>query len=70
MCRWAKTESVHKKEEVELPTVQLEIIILSLIIDAKEGHDVEIADVVGEYLQANMRDHVLIKLVGNDVKLM
>ena len=34
---------------------------MSLIIDAKEGRDVTIADIVGAYLLANMQDYVVIK---------
>lgn len=43
---------------------------MSLIIDAKEGRDVTIADIVGAYLLANMRDYVLIKLTGKTVYIM
>ena len=50
------------KEEVASPTIQLESLIMSLIIDAKEHRDVAVADVVGAYLVANMKDYVLVKL--------
>ena len=43
---------------------------MSLLIDAKEGRDVEIADVVGAYLLVNMKDYVLIKLTGKTVDIM
>ena len=58
------------KEDVASPTIQLESLIVSLIIDAKEGRDVAIADVVGAYLLANMQDYVLIKLTGKTVDIM
>ena len=37
---------------------------MSLLIDAKEGRDVAISDVVGAYLLAEMKDHVIVKLTG------
>ena len=52
------------------PTVQQESLILSLIIDAREGRDVAIADVVGAYLLATMEDYVLIRLTGKPVEIM
>ena len=42
------------KEDVSSPTVQQESLILSLIIDAREGRHVAIADVVGAYLLATL----------------
>ena len=53
-----------KKEDVASPTVKLESLILSLLIDARENRDVATADIVGAYLIAEMKDHVIIKLTG------
>ena len=50
--------------------MRLEILILSLIIDAKEGRDVATAEVVGVYLLANIKDYVLVKLTGKLVDIM
>ena len=58
------------KEEVASPTIQLESLIMSLIIDAKKGEDVAIADIVCIYLLANMQDYVLVKLTGKTVDVM
>ena len=58
------------KEEATSPTIQLESLIMSLIIDAKEGRDVAIANVVGAYLKANMLDYVIVKLTGKTVDVM
>ena len=58
------------KEDVTSPTIQLESIIMCIIIDAKEGRDVAIADVVGTYLKANMDNFVLVKLTGKTVDIM
>jgi len=59
-----------RKEDVASPTIQLESLLLSLMIDAFEKRDVATADVVGAYLIANMEDFVLVKLTGDSVDLM
>ena len=58
------------KEEVVSPTIQLESLIISLLIDAREGRDVETADIVGAYFLANMNDYVLLRLTGDTVNMM
>ena len=58
------------KSEVASPTIQLESLILSLMIDAREGRDVAIADVVGAYLLAHMGDYVVVKITGKEVDIM
>ena len=58
------------KEDVASPTIQLESLIMSLLIDAREGRDVATADIVGVYLLANMKDYVLLRLTGDTVNMM
>ena len=43
------------KKDMISPTVQLESLLLSLLIDAYEGRDVAIADMVGAYLLDNTK---------------
>ena len=57
------------KEEAASPMVSLEGLVITLLIDAKESRNVATADVVGAYLNAYMRDFVIIKLVGEEVEL-
>ena len=52
------------------PTGQQESLIISMMIDAKEGRDVVTADIVGAYLLAQMNDYVLVKLTGKLVETM
>ena len=59
-----------KKENVTSPTIQLESLILSMVIDAFEGRDVATADVVGAYLKTHMKEEVHIKLVGEAAEIM
>ena len=58
------------KEESASPTVSLEGLMLSLMIDAKEGRDVATADVAGAYLHAIMDDFVIVKLTGKTIDIM
>ena len=46
------------KEEVTSPTVQLESLILTMLIDAQEGRDIAVADVGGAFLLSEMPDYV------------
>ena len=48
----------------------MESLILLLLIDAKEGRDVAIADVVGAYLLIDMHEYTLVKLIGNSTTIM
>jgi hypothetical protein len=57
-------------DEAASPTVSLESLVLSLMIDAHEGRDVAIADVAGAFLKGDMPDFVLIKLINEEVDIM
>ena len=59
-----------RKEDVASPTVQLNSLLLTLLIDAQESRDVATADIVGAYLMAYMNDLVLVKLTGESVGIM
>ena len=61
---------LYTKEETASPTVATDSLLLSLVIDAKEGRDVAVADVEGAYLHADMDDYTLLKLTGVDVDIM
>ena len=59
-----------EKEDVSSPTIQLESLILSLIVDAFERRDIATADIAGAYLNANMPDFILIKLREDSVDIL
>ena len=63
----SKQKSNVLREDATSPTIQLESLIISLLIDAKENRDVTVSDVVGVYLLAKMKDHVIMKLTGKAV---
>jgi len=57
-----------KKEEAAAPTLQLESLFLSLMIDANEHRDVATCDIVGAYLMADMPYYVLVRLTIESVE--
>lgn len=58
------------KEESTSPTIHLQSLLLSLMIDAVEKRDVGTADIAGAYLLADMKGFVLVKLTGESVEVM
>ena len=65
-----KQKMYVSKEESSSPTIQLESLMMSLMIDAKENRDVATADIVGAYLLAEMQDKVIVKLKGTSVDIL
>ena len=58
------------KEEVTSPTVQLESLMLSILIDSYEGRNVATADVKGAYLLSDMKDFVVVRVHGEALNIM
>ena len=59
-CADSRSQRAHyTKEETTSPTVSTDALMLSLMIDAKEGRDVATADVKGAYLHADMKEFVI-----------
>ncbi len=52
------------KEDASSPTVAIESVMLSCLIDAKEHRDVATVDIPGAFMQADMEDIVHMKLEG------
>jgi hypothetical protein len=63
-------KSLYDKSETASPTVSIDALMLSLMIDAKEKRDVATADVAGAYLKADMDDFVIMKFTGKDVGIL
>ena len=55
--RQHKSREYFDESRTSSPTIQLESFMLSLLIDSFENKDVAIADIIGAYLFANMRDN-------------
>ena len=56
---------LYSKEE----TVSQDAFLLTSIIDAIEGRDVAVTDIKGAYLNAKMKEEVLMKITGEEVKI-
>ena len=61
---------LYTKDETSSPTATPESVLLTTLIDAVEDRHVIVADVTGAYLNADMNNFVLIRLVGDDVDMM
>ena len=59
-----------RKDEVSLPTVQLESLMMTMLINAHKCRDVATADVVGAYLLADIKDFRVIKITNTTVEIM
>jgi len=59
-----KQRATTTKEEASSPTVAIESVMLSCVIDAKEGRDEATVDIPGAFMQADMEDTVHMKLEG------
>ncbi len=60
---------LYTKEETASPTSSIDSFFLSSIIDAYEKRDVAITDVKGAYLNADMKDVVIMRITGREVDL-
>ena len=61
---------LYTKDETSSPTATPESVLLIALIDAVEDRHVVVVDVTGAYLNADMNDFVLIRLLGDDVDMM
>jgi hypothetical protein len=61
---------LYQKLDITSPTVSSEAQLLSLLIDAHEGHDVATVDVVGACLRAYMDDEVIMKFSSEFVDIL
>ena len=59
-----------RKEDVSSPTVRLESLVITLLLDAHEKRDITTADVVGAYLLADMDDYTIVKITGPSTNIM
>ena len=53
-----KQRDVYAKEDVSSPTVSIEVVLLTSVIDALEERDVLVTDIPGAYLTTNMDEEV------------
>ena len=69
-CADGKKRDYTSKEESSSPTVAIESVMLSSIIDAKERRDIATVDIPGAFLQADTEDKIHMKLKGKMAELL
>jgi hypothetical protein len=70
-CADGRKQREHTtKEEASSPTVAIESVMLSCVIDAKENRDVGTVDLPGAFMQADMDSTVHMKLEGKMAELL
>ena len=70
-CADGRKQRAHtSKEEASSPTVAIEAVMLSCVIDAMERRDVATVDIPGAFMQADMEDIVHMKLEGKMAELL
>ena len=65
-----KQQGKYEKEDVTSPTVALESVLLTSIIDAHENRDVAVVDIPGAFLQADQDKDVWVLFDGTLAELM
>jgi len=64
-CADGRKQRVYKtKEETSSPTVTLESLFLTAVIDAKEGRDVATVDIPGAFMQADIDEKLHVRFDG------
>jgi hypothetical protein len=70
-CADGRKQKLYKtKAETSSPTVSIESLVLSCLIDAIEGRDVATCDIPGAFMQAEIDEEVHIKFEGELVDLL
>jgi hypothetical protein len=65
-----KQQDYTSKEDASFPTVSIESLMLSCVIDAKEKRDMATVDIPGAFMQADMDELVHMRLEGTMAKLL
>lgn len=65
-----KQRGISKKEDVVSPACALKSILITSLVNALEGRDVEITNIPGTYLNADMNKIIQMKLKGRMAELM
>ena len=70
-CANGRKQRLNKsKEETSSPTVRLESLFLSCMIDAKEYRKVMMCDIPGAFMQADIDEQLFLKFDGDLVELL
>ena len=65
-----KQRETTKKEDASAPTVSIEAVMLSAVIDAMEERDVATVDIPGAFMQADIDEVVHVKFEGEIAEML
>ena len=65
-----KLRNTINKSEATSPTVSIEAVLVTCMVDALEGREVAVIDIPGAYLHAEMDDVVFVRFHGKVVELL
>jgi hypothetical protein len=65
-----KQRETTKKEDASAPTVAIEAVMLSAVIDAMEERDVATVDIPGAFMQADIDEVVHVKFEGEMAEML
>jgi hypothetical protein len=65
-----KQRETTSKEDASAPTVSIEAVMLSAVIDAMEGRDVATVDIPGAFMQADIDEVVHVKFEGEIAEML
>ena len=63
-------ELYEDKAEITLPTVAMDALFLTILLNVSEHCDVRTADIMGAYLKAQMDDFVVVKFTGESIDIL
>jgi hypothetical protein len=65
-----KQRETTSKEDASAPTMSIEAVMLSVVIDAMEGRDVATVDIPGAFMQADIDEVVHVKFEGKIAEML
>jgi hypothetical protein len=65
-----KKRLYHNKEDASSPTVAIELVMLTSVIDAEESRDIATVDISGAFMQASIDKTVYMKIDGTMADLL
>ena len=65
-----KQRSTSSKHEASSPTVAIESVFLTSIVDAEEHRDVAVVDIPGAYMHADVDEHIIVRFDRNMAEML
>ena len=65
-----KQRNKNSKQEVSSPTVAIESVFLTSIVDAEEQREVAVVDIPGAYMHADVDEHIIVRFDRNMAEML